>query len=244
MIEKINWYKSWFNSPFYPILYHNRDVRDARVLLDNLLKYLRPAKSARFLDLACGRGRHSIYLNAKGYAVTGIDMSRSSIEEARKHVRPGLDFQVGDMRHIPYSREFDYVINLFTSFGYFEDPRDNITTLKAVRKSLKPGGSFVLDFFNTPRVIKELIEEEEKEIEGINFHITRSCSDGYIRKQIAFEHDGRDFYFEERVEAFMEEDFQRLIKESGMTVKAVFGDYHLSPYNSEHSERIIFIATK
>lgn len=244
MIDKINWYKSWFNSPFYPILYQNRDSRDARELLDNLLPRLEVNSDSKFLDLACGRGRHAIYLNSKGYDVTGLDMSKSSILEASQHINMKLRFLVGDMRSIPYENHFDFALNLFTSFGYFEDAEDNLITLKSVYSSLKPGSNFVLDFFNTPKVLKEMVENETKESGNIQFQIARTHVDGKIRKQIAFEHDGSDYYFEERVEALHKEDFVRLFEQAGFEVQNIFGDYELNEYNPESSERIIILASK
>lgn len=242
MIEKINWYKNWFNSPFYPILYHNRDARDARLLLDNIIERLAIHPDSRILDLACGRGRHSIYLNMKGYDVTGLDMSKTSILEASQNVNTKLRFLVGDMRFIPYSGQFDYVLNLFTSFGYFEDEADHLRTLESIRESLKPGGTFVLDFFNASKLLSNLVEEETKEVQGIKFHIARSLVDNKIRKQIEFEHEDRDFYFEESVEAFTLADFQSLLSKAGFTLKETFGDYELNPYSEKDSERIILIA--
>ncbi len=244
MIEKINWYKSWFNSPFYPILYHNRDSRDARLLIDNLIDYLKPDKEALFMDLACGRGRHAQYLNSKGFDVTGLDMSKTSVEEASAMSNDRLRFLLGDMRDIPFKDHFDYVVNLFTSFGYFEDTEDNLTTLRSVKNALKPGGCFVLDFFNTRKVLDELIEEEVKEVQGIEFHITRTYVDGKIRKQIEFEFEGADYYFEERVEAFLMDDFLELFAEAGLEPITTFGDYSLNSYEPATSERIIVIGRK
>lgn len=242
MIEKINWYKNWFNSPFYPILYHNRDARDARLLLDNLLERLDFDAESTILDLACGRGRHSVYMNTMGYDVTGLDMSKTSILDASQHINHKLRFLVGDMRQIPYTAQFDYVLNLFTSFGYFEDHADHVKTLQSIKKALKPGGKFILDFFNASKLAKDLIEEETKESQGITFRIARTLADNKIRKQIEFEHEGADYYFEESVEAFSRGDFEKLLTETGFEILHCFGDYELNPYDEANSERIILIA--
>lgn len=244
MIEKINWYKNWFNSPFYPILYHNRDARDARILIDNLLQELKPHPDSKILDLACGRGRHSIYLNMKGYDVTGLDMSKSSVLDASQHINNKLRFMVGDMRSIPYAGQFDVVLNLFTSFGYFEDVGDNIKTLESIHTSLKPGGNLILDFFNSPKLVRDLVEDEVKEIQGIKFHIARSIVDNKIRKQIEFECDGADYYFEESVEAFHVNDFKEMFANAGFNILHTYGDYELSPYSESESDRIILIAER
>jgi SAM-dependent methyltransferase len=242
MIEKINWYKNWFNSPFYPILYHNRDARDARLLLDNLLEYLKPLPEANFLDLACGRGRHAIYLNKLGYDVTGLDMSKTSVLEASQHINNKLRFLVGDMRQIPFTGHFDFVINLFTSFGYFDNADDHKLALLSIRKALKPGGVFVLDFFNPPKLLADLVEDEVKEVQGIRFHILRNVVDNKVRKQIEFEYEGSDYYFEESVEAFSRQDFETMLEQAGFEVMACFGDYELRPYSEKESDRIVLIS--
>lgn len=242
MIEKINWYKNWFNSPFYPILYHNRDARDARLLLDNLLQFLKPDADAKFLDLACGRGRHSIYLNKLGFDVTGLDMSKTSVLEASQHINNKLRFLVGDMRQIPYSGHFDFVINLFTSFGYFENPEDHHLSLLSIKKALKPNGVFILDFFNAAKLLTDLVEDEVKEVQGIRFHIARNVVDNKVRKQIEFEYQGSEYYFEESVEAFRREDFEAMLRGAGFDIIDCFGDYSLSPYSEKESDRIVFIS--
>ena len=242
MIEKINWYKSWFNSPFYPILYQNRDARDARLLLDNLLGALEIHPDARILDLACGRGRHSIYLNMKGYDVTGLDMSKTSVLEASKSINSKLRFMVGDMRSIPFDGQFDYVFNLFTSFGYFNQEEDHLKTLESIRGALKPGGVFVLDFFNSVKLTRELVENETVVAQDITFNIARSLVDNKIRKQIAFEFDSVDYYFEESVEAFTLADFRNMLEGTGFQITHVFGDYELHLYDEHESDRIILIA--
>lgn len=244
MIEKLNWYKNWFNSPFYPILYQNRDSRDARLLIDNLLQLLKPDIKASFLDLACGRGRHATYLADKGFDVTGLDMSINSIQEAKANEKENLHFLVGDMRDLPFSNHFHFVVNLFTSFGYFEESSDNLKTLASVHQALKDEGMVIIDFFNTFKVLRELIETEVKEVEGITFNITRTYVDGRIRKQIAFNHDDNEHYFEERVEALFMSDFEEMLETAGFKVMAQFGNYHLEPYIPESSERIIILGKK
>ena len=95
-----NWYKNWFDSEYYHILYNKRDHNEAELFIKNLLKILSPKKKAYFLDLCCGKGRHSILLNKMGYKVDGIDLSKNSIEQALREKRNNLNFFVRDMRQI------------------------------------------------------------------------------------------------------------------------------------------------
>ncbi len=242
MIEKVNWYKDWFNSPFYHVLYQNRDDRDARKLIDNLIKELKPDFESEFLDLACGKGRHAIYLNSKGYKVCGVDMSENSIKEARKFENDSLEFFIGDMRLPLFPGRFDYILNLFTSFGYFENPADNLKTLIAVKKMLKPNGIFVLDFFNAVSVVKNLIPQESIIIDDIRFDIKRNYDGKLVSKEINFSHNGQNYNFTERVEAFMKTDFEELFNLAGFEIVDFRGDYNLNPYEFEKSERLIILA--
>jgi SAM-dependent methyltransferase len=103
----------------------------------------------KILDAACGKGRHSIYLNSQGYNVTGIDLSAKSINEASKFENDSLSFFEHDIR-LPFRiNYFDSVFNLFTSFGYFQKHVDNMACLSNFFNALKPGGYFLFDFLNS-----------------------------------------------------------------------------------------------
>jgi SAM-dependent methyltransferase len=234
------WYASWFDTPYYHILYKDRDYTEGQVFMDNLTNYLNIPEGGKVLDLACGKGRHSIYLNSLGYNVTGIDLSTQSIAHARKFENDTLKFDVHDMSK-PYPDTFDAVFNLFTSFGYFEDEACNLNTIKAIKAGLTDFGFGVIDFMNVNFVIDSLVEEDIKTVEGIEFHQKRTIKDGDIIKNISFEANGQQFEFQERVKAFTLEDFQSLFEKAGVNLLDVFGDYKLGKYHSKTSERLIMI---
>ena len=240
----VKWYQNWFNSPYYHILYRQRDNEEAEFFIDNLCDRLKPQENASMLDIACGKGRHAIYLNKKGFDVTGIDLSFSSIKYAKQFENERLRFFQHDMRNLLFINYFDYALNLFTSFGYFASDRDNINALKSFRKSLKKDGILVLDYFNSQKIINNLVEQEVKTIEGINFNITKKVQDGRIIKTIGFEHKNREYKFQEDVKAFTLSDFQRLFKLSGFEIKEYFGNYSLEQFDEQHSDRLIFICSK
>lgn len=238
--ENKKWYVSWFNSPYYHILYKKRDHREAAFFMNNLTRYLELKKEAKILDLACGNGRHSKYLFRKGFDVTGLDLSVRNITEAKQYARPRLKFEVHDMT-IPYPDQFDAVFNLFTSFGYFEFEIENLETILAIKKALKPGGSAVIDFLNVNLAIENMIPYEVITIDSIDFHIEKKLEDGFIVKNIRFEDKGKDFFFKERVKALTLEDFKIYFEEAGVNLQQVFGDYHLNSFNDKTSERLILI---
>lgn len=235
-----NWFASWFNTPYYHILYKNRDDRDAQLFMKHLTKYLNIPENGTILDLACGKGRHSKYLNSLNYTVTGVDLSENSIEFAKQFENEKLQFEVHDMRK-PFSKKFDAVFNLFTSFGYFEDQDDNLKTIKAIKGSLSEVGFGVIDFLNADYVINNLVEHEVKTVDGIDFYINRSVKNGYIFKEIQFTDKGKSYSFTEKVEAITLSDFKYYFEKAGVTLLDIFGDYKLNKFYKESSKRLILV---
>jgi SAM-dependent methyltransferase len=235
-----HWYASWFDTPYYHILYKDRDYSEAQGFMDNLTNYLNLPDKGKILDLACGKGRHSVYLNNIGYNVIGVDLSEQSIKHAKQFENDTLKFEVHDMTK-PYEDKFDAVFNLFTSFGYFEDESCNLNTIKAIKSELNEFGFGVIDFMNVNFVRANLVDENTKTVDGIDFNQKRSIIDGYIIKDISFEADGEHYEFQERVKAFTLEDFQELFEKAGVHLLDIFGDYNLQKFHLNASERLIMI---
>ncbi len=235
-----NWFASWFDTPYYHILYKDRDHTEGQLFMDNITGYLNLPENAKILDLACGKGRHSMYLNQLGFDVTGADLSENSIIEAKKSENANLHFKIHDMR-VSFEEKFDAIFNLFTSFGYFENDEDNLTTLKAIQESLSEYGFAVIDFMNVAQVIKNLVPEEVKIVDGIEFNIKRFHIDGHIYKEIDFEDKGQKFHFTEKVKALTLNDFETMMEEAGIFLLDIFGDYKLKKFHKTESERLIMI---
>ena len=235
-----NWYSSWFDTPFYHILYKDRDNKEASNFMDTLTSFLKLSKEAEILDLACGKGRHSKYLNELGFKVTGVDLSPKSIAFAKQFENTNLVFEEHDMS-ISYPKKFDAVFNLFTSFGYFENEKDNLRTIKAIKSELKPNGFAVIDFLNAEFVKSNLVPSETKTVNGIDFNIERIIENGYIIKKIHFNVDNKDYRFEERVRALTLSEFKNFFNEANANLLYCFGDYQLNEFDVESSERLILI---
>jgi cyclopropane fatty-acyl-phospholipid synthase-like methyltransferase len=235
-----SWFTSWFDTPYYHILYKDRDQKEAQAFMDNIVHYLNLPEEAKILDLACGKGRHSIYLNEMGFDVTGADLSENSIDEASKFANEKLHFVVHDMRE-PCSEKYDAILNLFTSFGYFENEEDNFRTLKAIHESLTDYGFAVIDFMNVYTVVDQLVAAEIKTVDGIDFHINRKVVDGFILKEIDFEDKGQTYHFTEKVRALTLEDFEQMMEEAGIYLLDTFGDYKLKKFHKKESERLIML---
>lgn len=242
MQQQAEWFANWFDSPYYHILYKHRDAYEAEAFIDHLLQRINPPPSARILDLACGKGRYSRHLASKGYEVVGVDLSAKSIAEAKRLDSEGLHFYVHDMRQPFPEEDFDYIFNFFTSFGYFNTEDEDLQTLCNVRSSLKPGGSFVLDFFNAHYVRQRLAGREQKTIAGVNFDLHKRIEGKQVVKTIHFVDGAKSYYFEERVRLLSLADFERLFERAGLQLVRTYGDYQLRAFEEASSPRLILLA--
>lgn len=238
--DTTTWFASWFDTKFYHMLYQDRGDKEAQIFMDNLTNYLNLPVGGTILDLACGKGRHSRYLNTIGFDVTGVDLSENSITHAKHFENDTLHFNVHNMCK-PYSKQFDAVFNMFTSFGYFENDEDNLNTIKAIKANLNTTGFGVIDFMNTEYVIDTLVPEDEKTVDGITFNQKRYVKEGYIIKDINFFADGKHYNFTERVKALSLADFKTLFKAANVNLLDIFGDYKLRKFNLQSSERLVMI---
>lgn len=239
-----DWFATWFNSPYYHILYKNRNLQEAEAFVNALVSHLNLPHGARALDLACGKGRHSLHLYQKGFEVIGIDLSEESIAQAKLSERNGLAFFEHDMRSLYWTQHFDLVVNLFTSFGYFHNKEDDQKTISSVADSLKRGGLFVIDFMNATKVKANLVAYEEKTIDNVKFQITRVVENGVIIKRIHLIDGDIELDFEEQVDALELADFEDYLNTAGLELVSTFGDYNLNAFNAQNSDRLILVAKK
>jgi len=235
------WFASWFDSPWYPVLYAHRDDTEAQAFIARLVAAMRLVQGSQLLDLACGQGRHSRAFHGHGYTVTGLDLSPASIAAAQALAQSGMHFEVADMRHLPDHTTYDAVVNLFTSFGYFANAQDNLRVLQGVRRILKPGGYFVLDFLNASYVQRHLVPYEEIEWTDVRFVIRRRVERAAVHKEITVSHPAGTEHFYEEVQLLHPDTLRNWLIRSGLTVQAVWGDYSGSPFWEETAPRCIFI---
>ena len=235
------WFKDWFNTSYYHTLYKHRDESEAHRFIDHLCAYLKVKKGSKILDLACGKGRHALHLAKKGFQTTGVDLSEESINKAKEHAIENANFEVHDMRKTFIEKEFDYVFNLFTSFGYFEADEENLKVLKAAAANLKSEGIFVLDFLNVKKVIPNLIANEDKTIDGINFIINRTFNGKQIIKEILVNDGHQKHQFKEVVSALELVALEKMANSSGLHIINIFGNYKLQDFNSQNSDRLILL---
>ena len=244
MQSPTKWFETWFDSPYYHILYKDRDQAEAEHFITNIVSHLKPPPDSNMLDLACGKGRHAIFLASFGFDVTGIDLSPLSIREAGQRAHDHLRFQVHDMRNVFKKGHFDYIFNMFTSFGYFEYKLENMRTVEAMYENLKSGGIAMIDFLNVKHVLNNLVEQEEKTVDGITFKIKRGFENHFIVKDIALEIGGEQVHFQEKVMALGFEEVLYFFRQCNFKLLEVFGNYDLHTFDEQNSDRLIFIIKK
>ncbi|MFI5170777.1 MAG: class I SAM-dependent methyltransferase [Chitinophagales bacterium] len=244
MRHQKSWFETWFNRHYYDLLYQHRDEDEAAGFLDGLISYLHPTTGATMLDAACGKGRHASYLAQKGFEVTGIDLSSKNIKEAAINENDHLSFFQHDMRRVFRINYFDFIFNFYTSFGYFDNKKYDIMCMQSFAAGLKKGGRLVIDFFNVSYVLKHLVEDESKVVNGVHFTITKKYEDCFISKKIDVMDGNKREIFCEKVRALQLNDFNDYFTKSGLKLITTFGDYQLNPYDESVSERLILIAEK
>jgi cyclopropane fatty-acyl-phospholipid synthase-like methyltransferase len=245
----MEWFEEWFDTPLYEKLYADRNEEEAEQLGVLIRKLLPVERYPDLLDLGCGRGRHSLTLAEHGYRVTGVDLSEEAIRKARRKAEErGLKsprFLVGDMR-VSLGRTFDAVVNLFTSFGYFERESENLKVFESIHSMLRMNGYLMIDYMNAARVRRVFEPHDEGEFQQIRYEIERFIDGDAIVKRIRFKGgilEGQQEYVE-RVKLYEEPWFRKQLDRFGFSVVNLFGNYHGSPFDPEKSNRLVILAKK
>lgn len=246
VISIINeWYKKSFGQD-YLIVYRHRDFAGAMEEVKAMVDWLQLDPGASILDLCCGTGRHALALANFGYRVTGLDLSAVLLNEAKKNDPQGIVTWVhGDMRHIPEFEPFDAVVNLFTSFGYFEQDAENEQVLKGMADVLKSDGKFIVDFLNPEYVKRHLVPYSERVVDTFLIVEERSIENDYVQKKITIrERSGAERHYMERVKLYGKSFFAQAMSKYGLEIDALYGDYAKQPYEEATSPRLIIVGTK
>ena len=242
-----NWYKDWFESPNYLHVYNHRDDSDAKKLSELILSVTNLPVSSKVLDAACGYGRHAIYLSLKGYKVFGFDLSKNLLAKAYENSiaqNVKLNLIQADIREICFKTEFDLILNLFTSFGYFESDDENFSFVRRAVKFLKENGYYVMDYFNKYYLEKNLVPQSEKIIDNLRVVEERKIVHDRVIKEITiFSNNSIEKYFES-VKLY---DVNTIIDEflkAGYKFDKIFGDYDGNEFHKNLSPRLILFFKK
>lgn len=239
----MGWYRHWFGTRYYSLLYGHRDDADAAEWVGGILDRWQLPTGSSVLDLACGRGRHVRHFMEKGLRTTGVDISEASIADARTML-PGADLRVGDMREPVAQDAFDGICCLFTSLGYFDTKADDQQVFDAVATALRPGGRFVLDFMNTLCVLRDLVREERLERDGVRFHIQRQLVRDVLVKRITVSDGDETHRFEERVQTLFPDELEAMAVNAGLEIEGITDGPTWDPFDAQRSARFVLWTRK
>lgn len=235
-----DWFEEWFGEEYLQ-LYPHRDEADAASVVALLRDTLPWQPGWRVLDVGCGAGRHSVALETAGARPIGLDLSARLLARAREVT--GAPLVRADMRALPVrDGTMDLTVNLFTSFGYFQDDETHRAALQGMVRTVRPGGWFAIDFLNAPQVRRDLVAVDELPLGSKVATVTRQVTDDgrFVRKKIRTP-DGREFL--ERVRLFEPEELEAMVTETGIDLKATFGNYDGTPL-SPGARRTILMGTR
>jgi SAM-dependent methyltransferase len=242
--EVQEWYEQHFQEDYLKIYKHRSEIEAAREL-EKLAPYLHLKPGQKALDLCCGEGRHSRWLAKQGLDVLGIDLSPVLLQEAmKKTVDPSIHYIRSDVRHIAIKQEMDLVVNLFTSFGYFETDRENEKVIQNVSSALKEDGYFLIDYLNPDYVKTNLIPFSRDFRDGLDIVQYRTVTENFVRKKIIVNHKASESHYSENVKLYSVEQLMKMLVRNDLHVLHLFGDYNASAYQPNRSLRMILICKK
>jgi SAM-dependent methyltransferase len=242
-----DWFEDWFASDEYLTVYSHRDQTEAENLRQLILDKITLPAESRILDLACGAGRHAIAFAKKGYHVTAVDLSENLLNIGRREAirqEVSVDFSRQDIRSVHVDGSFHMVLNLFTSFGYFEKDEENFGIFRTAHQYLDQAGYFVFDFLNEAYVKKNLIPFSLDERDGGVIKQTRSIEDNHVVKKIELHLRGKEQTFIERVMLYDHNTLINELQKTGFSITGLFGEYDGAEFDKETSSRLIAICEK
>jgi 2-polyprenyl-3-methyl-5-hydroxy-6-metoxy-1,4-benzoquinol methylase len=243
----MSWYKDWFNSENYLKVYKHRDESEAERLVTLIEENSNLEPQSSVLDMACGAGRHAIAFAKKGFNVTAVDLSQRLLAEAKKNaIEAGvnIDYVLSDILDYNSEQQFNLIVNLFTSIGYFEKDDENFAVVKKAYSLLKKEGYFVLDYFNKDFLLKNLVPTSIISENGLKITQNRSILGNRVVKKITIEKDGSIDEFYESVRLYSYEEMSRMLIQTGFDIKIEMGDFLGNSFQKENSPRLIFFAMK
>ncbi|MDQ0339780.1 ubiquinone/menaquinone biosynthesis C-methylase UbiE [Caldalkalibacillus uzonensis] len=238
------WYVQSFKQDYLKIYAHRNDEAAEREV-NQIVNLLDMEKGSAVLDLCCGQGRHSRALARRGFQVTGLDLSSVLLAEAEKRsAEYNIRYVQGDVRKIPFEHEFDYILNLFTSFGYFEKWDDNLSVFRGIRRALQTNGQFLIDFLNPEYVKHNLKPYTEREAGQLHIIERRQIQGKQVVKTIEVREGEEARHYKEQVQLFTYEEMAAMLKEAGLEVTKVYGSLERQAYDPVRSPRMIIIGKR
>jgi len=238
------WFSSAFGA-FYTEVYAHRNEEEAQQHFPQIKKLAKLDKShLSILDLGCGQGRYSQLLHQEQHQVIGLDYSSDLLQIAKQDY-PSLSLCRGNMLELPFKHEFDRILSLFTSFGYFSDDTENVKVLREMTRLLKRDGFIYLDFLNS-----KLVTESPWEEKVLGKYLQKSMkqilsSENAVQKHIQlFENNTCVHEYYEYVKLYDLAWFQAQAHQLNLSISSVYGDYEGQEFNPSESPRLILLIEK
>jgi SAM-dependent methyltransferase len=238
-----------FWETFGDLMFGPRRIDIARGEVDRMVELTHLAPGAKVLDLCCGVGRHSLEFARRGYSVTGVDRTSSYLQRAREAAtKEGLavEFVESDMRKFSRPNSSDCALNVFTAFGYFDDPADDRTTAANVHASLRDGGRFILDM-NGKETLARIFRERDwhRRHDGSILLEERRLIDGWSKIETHWILLDGNTRREARLSLrlYSGAELAALLRGVGFRNVELYGSLVGAPYDHA-AERLIAVATK
>ena len=240
-LSEANWYQNWFGKDYLKV-YSHRDQEDAKQLVQLIHSKIQLTKNAKILDIGCGQGRHLSIFAEQNFNITGIDLSEVLLKIAKeKNIHyPNAFFIQADMRHLPLNFQFDLILNLFTSFGYFEEDADNNSVLRQIYFLLGPQGKFVFDYFNSNYIKENLVPEHKQKVGDLLVEQKRFIENSRVKKKIVLKKDGKISTYYESVKLYSPDEIYQMLRSVGLKINRKFGNYDGSEFESQSPRLIVF----
>jgi len=244
---KTEWFKDWFSSKYYLDVYNHRNEKDADEIVNLILSQIKLKQNSNILDAACGVGRHAVKFAERNFNVTAFDLSTNLLEIGKKcsdDRNLKINFIVSDLRNFWINKKFDLVVNLFTSFGYFESDEENFSFIKNSYQMLNPYGYYVFDYLNKEYLIKNIVPFSEKNIDGKSIREFRKIENERVIKEIKIVNNEEEIKFSESVRLYSYAELLQNFTQIGFKVFKTFGNYFGEKFNEKESNRCIIIFQK
>ncbi|MGB2768458.1 MAG: methyltransferase domain-containing protein [Candidatus Zixiibacteriota bacterium] len=245
--------KTWYEQDDFwekwaPFLFPKERWEKAPEEVDNLISRLGISPGASLLDLCCGPGRHALEFARRGFSVVGVDRTETYLKKARNLAKTEglkLEFVQEDMRNFCRPDSFDGAISLFTSFGFFENVKDDELVLRNIHGSLKSGGVFLIDVMGKEILARMFRERDWYELDGATMleerRITKHWS--WIENRWILIKDGKVDEFEFGFRLYSAAELSALLGNCGFEAIEVYGDLAGAPYDHE-AKRLVVVAQK
>jgi SAM-dependent methyltransferase len=245
--------KKWYDDDAFwdtwgPIMFSKERWEGTPEEVDNLIELLDIEPNAKVLDLCCGPGRHLLEFARRGFSVTGVDRTKRYLDQARELAeKEGLkaEFVQKDMREFRKPRTFDLAVNLLTSFGFFEDEKDDEKVAKNVFASLKEGGAFVIEMMGKEILARIFRERDWQEINGAIWMEERKVSKdwSWMENRWILLKGGQTHEFRFSLRPYSAAELTKLLTECGFAQTEVYGNLGGAPYDHE-AQRLVVVAHK